>query len=310
MENTLTDLTSRRLTRTIRLAALSPGVLVCASAIRLLVIANYDPTTASSIAAANGVVGTLLGTLIPVIPQLLPALLLLFIALRKPLLLAFAAIGTVLVAPAYTTLQGAWNRTEQMLLAVGHTINEHNRQLQSHMVSMLWRQDRAALIFGAIVVLVIVIDNREKIFGSLPGDRFNVDAWDKALSIATTAIVGLIPAAILTAVFGLMFFFTTIMYQVPTTTSEISSITSKPWLPSEVVILKNGTTQVGYTLSDDNGWFVFLQENNRTIDYFHSADVLSRTLCRLVGEQRSNRPPLVKLINAPAPHVLPCPGVK
>ena len=105
--------TSRRISNAVRIAVLSPSVLVFISAVRLLIIANYDPTTASSIASSIGVVGTLLGTLIPIVPALLPVLVLAFIALRKPLLLLFAGFGTALVSPAYTTLKVAWLATEE-----------------------------------------------------------------------------------------------------------------------------------------------------------------------------------------------------
>lgn len=98
---------SRHISNAVRIAILSPSVLVSISAVRLLIIANYDPTTASSIASSIGVVGTLLGTLISIVPALLPLLVLAFIVLRKPLLLLFAAIGTALVSPAYATLKEA-----------------------------------------------------------------------------------------------------------------------------------------------------------------------------------------------------------
>jgi hypothetical protein len=47
-------------------------LLILVVSVRLLVIANYEPTTALAIAQSSGAVSTLLGTLIPLLPSLLP----------------------------------------------------------------------------------------------------------------------------------------------------------------------------------------------------------------------------------------------
>lgn len=109
-------------------------------------------------------------------------------------------------------------------------------------------------------------------------------------------------------IFGAIFFFVTTIYHLPYHTDEISSIASQPWLPPEKIVLTSGRTIVGYTLSTSDGWYIFLEDHDRTIDYFHSNDIASRGLCQLIGAQRPNRPPLIKLINVPAPVVPSCPS--
>jgi hypothetical protein len=294
---------SSRVTRALWAAALSPGVVVFASAIRLLIIANYDPTTALSIAAANGVIGTLLGTLIPLIPPFLPVLALILLALWKRILFGFAVFGIALVSPAYTTLKSALRTTEQQFVNCSQALNSRN---SAHLLSLCWKADRPSLIFGFIIVVIIAIDNQSKITSKLFGDKD--DETKSEWSVVGTAVGQLALAVPIAILFATLFFFTTTIYHIPTNMSEVSSVVSKPWLPSELMTVKAGSEHVGYTLSDNNGWFVFLLERTRTIEYIPSDDVVSRTLCRLIGAQRPNQFPLIRLINAPAPQIIQCPN--
>jgi hypothetical protein len=298
--------TSRRISNAVRIAVLSPSVLVFISAVRLLIIANYDPTTASSIASSIGVVGTLLGTLIPIVPALLPVLVLAFIALRKPLLLLFAGFGTALVSPAYTTLKVAWLATVEQFTTVINALSASNSKLARHALHISWLHDRTSLIVGAMAVAVLVIDYHEKILRSYRSDPTFSVSVTVFLYIVHTVIL-LIAVFVIDIAFGAIFFFTTTIYHIPSNLNKISAIASQPWLPSENVTLKSGSSFVGYTLNAGDVWQVFLQERDRTIEYFHSEDVVSRTLCQLPETQRVSRAPLIKLINAPVPIVPPCP---
>jgi hypothetical protein len=74
------DLT-RRISRSATIALLlSPAGLLLVSVIRLLLIADYNTTTALAIASSGGYVNTLFGSVMPIIPLLLPyiAMVLLF----------------------------------------------------------------------------------------------------------------------------------------------------------------------------------------------------------------------------------------
>ena len=298
-------LISRRLTKTLWTAALSPGVVVFASAIRLLIIANYDPTTALSIAAANGVVGTLLGTLIPLIPPFLPLLALILIALRKPLLFLFAFFGALLVSPGYTTIKSAAHATEQQFINAWRAINSsHNSK---HLLTLCWKADRASVIFGVVVAVIIAIDSHKKIANRVTADETESES-SLAATVMMVALGQLIWGLLLVILFAPLFFFTTTIYHIPWNMNEVSSVVSKPWLPTELITVKTGSSRVGYTLSNSDGWYVFLLERTRTIEYIPSDDVVSRTLCLLIGAQRPDHFPLIKLINAPAPQVTQCPN--
>lgn len=87
-------------TRRLKTLFLSPVVVLFASATRLLLISNYDTTTATTLAASAGVGGTLLGTLVPLLPIFLPAILIFFIIVRRWGLLLLTAVFTALVSPA------------------------------------------------------------------------------------------------------------------------------------------------------------------------------------------------------------------
>jgi hypothetical protein len=300
--------TSTRVSRAVRIAILSPGVLIFISAVRLLIIANYDPTTASAIASSTGVVSTLLGTLIPIVPSLLPLLVLIFAVFRRWLLLLFAAIGAALASPAYATLKEAWLATRNQFTAVGHTLSIKNANLRGRLLEQSWVHDRGYILFGALAVVAIVIDNRQRLLAFYPTkkSRPRYNLFDKIFIGSGITVILLLCAVLVCIFYAAAFFFVTTIYHVPTTTDKISPVASQPWLPSEKDTLKSGKTIVGYTLSATDVWYVFLQERNRTIDYFHPDEIVKRELCQLPESQRINQPPLIKLINAPAPTVPSC----
>jgi hypothetical protein len=301
--------TSKRVSNAIRVAILSPSVLLFISAVRLLIIANYDPTTASAIASSTGVVGTLLGTLIPIVPALLPLLAMVMMIFRRPILLAFAVIGTVLVSPAYATPKEAWLETINQFATVMHAIKTGDPRLERHVLTLGWQQDRTSLIIGIAVVAVIAIDNYKKLLISRYRNLWSdpdLSRSEKIFFSGTTTLGKLVAAVVFGVFFGAFFFFTTTIYHVPYNVTEMSVVASQPWMPSEEVAVKSGKTFVGYTLNAGDNWYVFLQEKDRTIYYFPEDEVVSRTLCQLSGEHGANRSPLVKLINIRAPKVPQC----
>jgi len=90
-----------RAPRRIQALLLSPLVILFASAARLLIISNYDTTTATTVAASSGVVGTLLGTIVPLLPLFLPAIVIFFVIFRQWGLVVLTALLTAFVSPAY-----------------------------------------------------------------------------------------------------------------------------------------------------------------------------------------------------------------
>lgn len=94
-----TDQTART-ARRMKALLLSPVVVLVASAVRLLLISNDDTATATTLASSSGVVGTLLGTIVPLLPAFLPVVLIFLVIFRRWRLFLLAAVATALVAPA------------------------------------------------------------------------------------------------------------------------------------------------------------------------------------------------------------------
>jgi hypothetical protein len=115
----LTDVTGR-LSRSATIALIaSPVGLLLISVARVLIISNYDTTTASAIVSSGGYVDTLLGTTIPLIPIFLPYVALALLYFNRAIL-GVLSLGTALIiSPTALTrvsivhlLQRDWNRIQ------------------------------------------------------------------------------------------------------------------------------------------------------------------------------------------------------
>lgn len=113
----LPDLT-RRISRSATVALLlSPVGLILVSVIRLLLIADYNTTTAMAIASSDGYVNTLFGSVIPIIPLLLPYIAMVLLFSGRVILGLLAALAAALISPTTITLSSvlqssslAWHR--------------------------------------------------------------------------------------------------------------------------------------------------------------------------------------------------------
>jgi hypothetical protein len=83
---------------------LSPLGLILISAGRLLIISNYNGTTATTIASSGGYVNTLLGSIIPLVPIFIPYLALLLLLFRQFVLSALTFVFSAFIAPTSLTL--------------------------------------------------------------------------------------------------------------------------------------------------------------------------------------------------------------
>src|SRR4029077_185812 len=143
---------------------LSPLGLIIISVGRLLIISDYNTTTATAIASSTGYFNTLLGTLIPLVPAFIPYIALLLLLLRQFVLSIVAFAFTAFIAP--TPLAQA--ATRQLVFS-------DTRQLFSQLLGnwifivlvvviglvigfAVWRYlDSFAEALAAVVVLVIVV---------------------------------------------------------------------------------------------------------------------------------------------------------
>src|SRR5215469_16305965 len=137
----LTDVTGR-LSRSATIALIaSPVGLLLISVARVLIISNYDTTTASAIVSSGGYVDTLLGTTIPLIPIFLPYVALALLYFNR-VILGILSLGTALViSPTTLTrvsivhlLKRDWNR-----------IQHASGSMQAFMVIM------AAVLLGLLI---------------------------------------------------------------------------------------------------------------------------------------------------------------
>ncbi|HEY6276516.1 MAG TPA: hypothetical protein VIX86_09295 [Streptosporangiaceae bacterium] len=86
---------------------LSPLGILLISAGRLIVIANFNTTTAVTIATSGGLVNTLLGTVIPLVPVFIPYLALLLLLFRRFLLSLIVFAFAAFISPTSITLPQA-----------------------------------------------------------------------------------------------------------------------------------------------------------------------------------------------------------
>ncbi|HTT50430.1 MAG TPA: hypothetical protein VMH35_03385 [Streptosporangiaceae bacterium] len=102
---------------------LSPLGLVLISAGRLLIISNYNATTATTIASTGGYVNTLLGSIIPLVPLFIPYVALLLLLFRQFMLSVLTFVFAAFIAPTSVTLpisrQLAAEDTYQVLDRIG-----------------------------------------------------------------------------------------------------------------------------------------------------------------------------------------------
>jgi hypothetical protein len=92
---------SRRLSRSTTIALLiSPFGILFVAVVRLLIISDYNTTTALAIASSGGYVNTLLGSVIPMLPVLMPYLALVLLFFNRVILGVLSLAAAALTSPA------------------------------------------------------------------------------------------------------------------------------------------------------------------------------------------------------------------
>lgn len=227
--------------RTVALV-LSPIGLLIISATRLLIISDYNTTTAISIASSGGYVNTLLGTSISLVPLLLPYLAV-FLFLIKRFVLSLIAFGAaILISPtrfAPLTVPGAFSRDWR------------------HTLELITTNSFIAipLAFGVFVTMLLFFE------------RYG--AW-RRLSFALAALVTLflIP-------------YVYYMYPFNQGQHYYEDLARQLWIPAETIVVSHHKPEIGYVLANDGNWTVVLSDPNRTISYYRTSTVLARKACTL-----------------------------
>lgn len=260
---------SRGLSRSATIALLlSPVGLLVVSAVRLLIIADYNTVTAVAIASSGGYFGTLLGTALPLIPVFLPYLALLFMLMGRVILAGIAIVAALLVSPA----------------AVGGRV-------ANRMVSGDWHHvfgDRSALTIVGISALGVMFAL------ALISEIFAVGPNALMKTLISTSCIALIPIVLQ-------------IYPSPLNGQLYGQVLRQPWLPAQAITLNNGQEFTGYVLADDPGWIIVLKNADRRVLYYPDTEVTSRRLCQL-ELTRNMRPLIAFMTAAAADPGIPvCP---
>jgi hypothetical protein len=249
----------------------SPIGLIFIAVTRLLLISNYNISTALAVASSGGYVNTLLGSVLPVIPVLLPYLTLVLLLFNRIILGTLSLIATAVITP--TALSGKTLALHQ--LAVDGSL---------FIVVAVF----IIVVMLAVALLLAVAGLIRKTRGGaalLPVLAIVVAARTLPRSIAVFACILLIPA-----VFAL--------YPLPSKNSYYSELVRQPWLPDELITLASGHTIDGYVVSEDQDWVTILSDQDRHIYYYPPAQIKQRQVCQQPGDRISA--PLVSLISASA----------
>jgi hypothetical protein len=228
-----------RRSSTIALVLSPVGVLLLA-ATRVLIVADYNLSTALAILSSSGYVNTLIGSLIPLVPLLMPyvALVLLYLDRVVVAMLAFAA--ALLISPA--TLPGA-----SALSLVGH---------DWHLIAGGSGIRHAVLIILAIPLCLLLL--------------VEIAGFQVATVVRTVGTVGIIATMPLIVR----------IYPVPVSNGFYANVLSQPWLPAETVTLTTHQVVTGYVLESDQDWFEVLLAQDRTVVHYHTSEVVSRAMCQ------------------------------
>jgi hypothetical protein len=320
---------------------LSPLGIVVVSATRLLLISNYDPTTATAIASSGGYVNTLLGSVIPLVSVTLPYLVLVLLAFKRFLLAGLTAAAALIVSPAKVTFPRlAFASTNRAVKADLHrfTIDHPQQTLLTGAILLAaafitaWQWDRD--------VKNDVIDEVNKIKGlrrpvsrwgpSLPrpatgGDELPPSPNPDIEAIATKYRVSLLAVqqwanrrvwfrpgtlfAVIILWLGSLVY-VSYFYPFPRSIAYYEATLHQPWLPAERLTLRSGNQVVGYPLAIDGSWMVILGSRTRTVQYILADEVTTRSVCQPTTQivLLAASAPLFPLFRYEPPHVPFCQG--
>ena len=284
----MSESSTQRMSTAVRALLLSPLILLIVSATRLLLIANYDTTSALSIAAAGGVVGTLLGSVLPLLPPYLPLVVLWALLWRRWGILVVTTVVTALISPAYATFTSAATATYNY---IGTFVSQ---LIESRYASVWYQTPRILIVTVLGIVLAIMYAVRANTTTPL----------EALLQFVGRLLYGLILAA---AAVVLVTFMQN-AYKVPFDLDNLSQVLRQPWLPAEEITLADGSKRVAYAISPGDTWFTILEEDSRSIRYLRGSDVSTRRVCDVRPSQPS--PPFLQLRGSTVTTAPVCSGAK
>lgn len=220
---------------------LSPVGLLLISVTRLMIIADYNTTTAVTIASSGGYINTLLGTAIPLVPILLPYFAILLLLFRRFILSALAFGASILITPTRLAPITALN---------SFLVNWHR------ITALVWdNKGLSILVLFALIAFDITL-----------ATVLNIQRSITVLMIAVVITAYLLPYIVY-------------VYPLPHDSNYYEQFMRQPWQSAELISTKSPEPIVGYVLTEDAHWMVVLTEPSRVIQYVRADDVLSRSVC-------------------------------
>jgi hypothetical protein len=248
---------------------LSPIGLLLISVTRLLIISDYNTTTATTIASSGGYVNTLLGTVIPLVPIFLPYFAIFLLIFKRFVLSGLTFGAALLISPTRLAPLTALDALKKDWV---------------HVVAIF----RAHLFLSIVLVLALLI---------LDTTAFRITFGRLGMTTLTLALLAtafLIPYVLY-------------VYPYPHASSYYAQFMRQPWLPAEQITAKSGYSVLGYVLSEDSNWVTVLRASARTIEYIPANDVIRRSVCETEPESPGNaQSPLIPLLDTKAARLPSC----
>jgi hypothetical protein len=314
---------------------LSPVGLLFISTARLIIVSDYNTTTAVTIASSGGYINTLLGSVIPLIPIFIPYLALLLLLFRRFLLSALAFVFAAYITPSPISVTDAI----ALVRADGQQfiVQISNYRVAAIVLAVLvllviWGYQRS-FAEGLIAVLAIALGlalllavpsrhlarplrlasmNEYRLAAHLPPGLYlnGFHVWLLISLILFVLILWSIGAntnlplilawllSVVVAVVATVAFLPYVydIYPIPRHSYYYATVAHTMWLPTEKLVLSSGKIDYGYVLSSSSGWVTALSEPSRTIAYFPVADVVARSMCQPKTEEQLRYPQYPPLI--------------
>jgi hypothetical protein len=312
---------------------LSPLGLILIGATRLFIIADYNTTTAVTIASSGGYASTLLGSVIPLIPVFMPYVALILLLFRQFFLSIVAFLFAAFITPTPLTLPVALpivkTEARQMLsqpsgsalaLALIILILVILVRYTNNLVEVL---SGLVIVFSALMLLFVTWNDHltSPLSLSLAGNGEHVIIGRLENPIIAVLILvlpfifvsfynnsALVWASVMAIVATIVLIpYMYNIFPVPHHQNYYAEVIHELWLPSEAITLNSGFIYYGYVLSADTVWFTVLLLNSRTIVYLHTGQVARRAVCQAgQQDQAYPYPPLVRIFYTPPPHIPSC----
>jgi hypothetical protein len=132
---------------------LSPVGLLLISAGRLVIVSDYNTTTAVTIAASGGYINTLLGSMIPLVAIFAPYMALILLLLRRFLLSIMLFVFAAFITPSPLSLRDA----VRIASLDWHQMRQIASHLVSHLTGSLASSSSESFIAFAVLVFSLVV---------------------------------------------------------------------------------------------------------------------------------------------------------